>query len=125
MAARSKQQFDLPSTDKKGFYKQLIELLFPFLQLSKVQSDILALLIYYYFEIPGTEEEKYSKLWSYDTRMLIRAEVDCTESTFNNSMFHIRKSGAVRYDKLSPVILVDIDKDFALTFNFHVEDTNR
>jgi hypothetical protein len=117
-------------TIKKLFFRWLA-LTKPFHNLSKQQQTVLGLLLYYnhmYKKDISKDELRWKMVFNYDTKMLIKEELDINDARMQNILTSLRKSGAIINNQIVSTFIPDLELDsniFRLVFNFKIIDDKK
>lgn len=111
-------------TDIKLFFKYWLNFTKPFHSLSDREINVVSLLLYYHhiFKKETTNEKMLWKmLFDYDTKMLIKKELDnMKDPILQNILSSLRRKKVIVNNKLNQAYIPDIGKDnnFKIIFNF-------
>lgn len=115
----------------KTILKQWFIITKPMNTLRPMEIDILSLLLYYnIMEKPNfvRDEDRWKKVFDYETKMKIKEELDIKDYTLQNILSSLRKKGAISKDNVIakyyiPPIESDED-EFMLVFHFKPQKEN-
>lgn len=110
----------------KDLFLKWLEITKSFHGLTKQQSGILALFLYYHYEY-SKEITNNKILWKmvfdYDTKRLIEDELGISNQVIQNFLTFARKKGIVTEKSISSGYIPDLSKDsknFKIIFNFNI-----
>lgn len=113
----------------KDILKQWFVITKPMNKLRPKEIDVLSLLLYYnIMEKPNfvRDEDRWKKVFDYDTKMHIKEELDIEDYTLQNILSSLRRKGAISRDNVVDKFYIppiDLDtKNFMLIFNFKVKE---
>lgn len=112
----------------KDLFFKWMEITKPFHHLTKQQQDVLALFLYYHYKYKK-EITNNKILWKlvfdYDTKLLIREELDIKDAGFQNIMYKLRQKHIITNNKITPAYIPKLtknSKNFKIVFNFNIVD---
>jgi len=115
------------NTDLKTLMKHWLKFTKPFHSLNKQQQNILALLLYYYFEYKKeikNEDMLWKIVFDYDTKMKIKKELDdLPDYTLQNNLTSLRKKKVIINNTVSKAYIPNIEigaKKFVIQYNFNI-----
>lgn len=116
---------NINTTIKNLFFKWL-DITKPFHRLTNQQQNVLALILYYnyiYVKDVPKDELRWKLVFNYDTRMLIKEELDLKDSIFQNILTKLRKKNIIKLNKVVSTYIPNITQDsniFKVIFNFKI-----
>jgi len=123
------QRQALIRTTRKNFFKHWLSLTKPFHKLRPQEQDVLALLLYYYFEYKKDikrDDLVWKMVFDYDTKMLMKEDLSGMKDViFQNTLSSLRKKEVVKDKQVNPSFIPNITKDannFNLIFKFEIND---
>ena len=123
------QRQALIRTTRKNFFKHWFSLTKPFHKLRPQEQDVLALLLYYYFEYKKDikrDDLVWKMVFDYDTKMLMKEDLSGMKDViFQNTLSSLRKKEVVKDKQVNPSFIPNITKDannFNLIFKFEIND---
>lgn len=115
----------------KTFFFRFVEFLYPFHGLALRQQKVLALLLYYHYELKQqitNDRILWKEVFDYDTKVKIYSELGIQSTALENLLSQLRKKNVIIDNQISGVYIPLIDaksKTFSLKFNFNIiHDTN-
>ena len=121
------QRQALIRTTRKNFFKHWLSLTKPFHKLRPQEQDVLALLLYYYFEYKKDikrDDLVWKMVFDYDTKMLMKEDLSGMKDViFQNTLSSLRKKEVVKDKQVNPSFIPNITKDannFNLIFKFEI-----
>lgn len=94
--------------------------------LTDSEIELLALILFYYFEYKK-EITNDTLLWKvvfdYDTKMLIKEELDITDQNLQNKLSVLRKKNVIKDNKVLGVYIPTIEEgssNFKVIFNYNI-----
>lgn len=123
----SRKKVSVP-VDKKSLFRQYLSLTKPIHGLRPKEMDVLALLLYYNMvEGPNfkREEDRWKKVFDYDTKLKVREELDIEDYSLQNILSSLRKKGAVVDNQISKYYIPSIADDtemFQIIFEFKINE---
>jgi hypothetical protein len=117
----------LIKTNSKNFFKHWLILTKPLHKLKSQEINVLALLLYNYFELKKqiTNDDLSWKLtFDYDTKLKIRTELNIIEASFNNVIYSLRKKKIITEGKINksfvPILNLESSNTYSLIFKFEI-----
>lgn len=89
-----------------------------------MEIDVVALLLYYYIEEYDNfkrDEDRWRKVFSYETKLLVRQELSIEDYTLQNALSSLRKKKVVVDNEITSYYVPKINKDtehFMVIFDF-------
>jgi hypothetical protein len=111
------------SNNHKQFYKQYLEIVNPFFNLSNREISVVSLIMYYTYVFRSIEDldHRMTAVFSTTCKADIRDELDLTKEYFNNLIFRLRKKGILKGNLINSNLYIPIDENtYELKFNFNV-----
>lgn len=111
----------------KTLFKSYLSLTKPINKLGPKEIDVLSLLLYYnHIEKPNfkRDEDRWRKVFDYDTKMLIKEELDMKDYSLQNILSSLRRKKVIKNNVVMPYYIPDIDGSdvFKLVFQFEISD---
>jgi len=117
----------LIKTNSKNFFKHWLILTRPLHKLKSQEINVLALLLYNYFELKKqiTNDDLSWKLtFDYDTKLKIRRELNIMQASFNNVIYSLRKKKIITEGKINksfvPILNLESSNTYSLIFKFEI-----
>jgi hypothetical protein len=116
---------------RKSLFYRWLEITKPFHKLTSQQHDVLSLLLYYFFEYKkeiNTDKLCWKMVFDYDTKHLIKQELDIKDPNLQNVLTMLRKKGVIIDNKIVSTYIPNLEKDsnnFKVIFNFNIVDGNK
>ncbi len=110
------------STSRKSLFRQYLEIMGPFHNITSRECDLLAQLMYYndkYGEYPPKLRSK--AIFDYDTKNEIKEELGITTIQFNNLLKILRKKGAVKGENISEEFMIYPEDTTNIIFTFNID----
>lgn len=110
----------------KTFFFRFVEFLYPFHGLTDRQQKVLALLLYYHYELKQqitNDRILWKEVFDYDTKVKIYSELGIQSTALENLLSQLRKKKVIIDNQISGVYIPLIDsksKVFSLKFNFNI-----
>ena len=110
----------------KDFFKYWLLTTKRYNKLSEREIDIVALLLYYRYSYSKeilNEKMLWKLVFDYDTRLLIKEELNMTNSNFENNLTNIRVKGVIKDNIIKSAYIPDIEleaKNFKVIFNYNI-----
>lgn len=115
----------IPS-NRKLIYKQYLTITKPLNGLRPKEIDVLSLLLFYnYMEQDNfkREEDRWKRVFSYETKLKIKEELDIKDYTLQNILSSLRKKKAIINNKITSYYIPSIEGDnFKLVFEFKLNE---
>lgn len=114
----------------KKLFRQWLEITRPFHQLAKQQQDVLALLLYYHYQLKKditNEKVLWKMVFDYDTKMKIKKELQIGDPTFRNNLTILRKKNIIIDNRIVPTYIPELTnkaKNFKIIFNYNIVNEN-
>lgn len=116
-------------TSKRNFFKHWLSLTKPFHKLRQQEQDVLALLLYHYFEFKKDIKKDYlvwKMVFDYDTKMIMKEELGGMKDViFQNVLSKLRKKNIIKDGKILDSYIPNIEPDaktFSVIFKFILND---
>lgn len=113
-------------TDKIKFYKQAVVVLNPFMNLTSMELEVLASLLYQYNMYLDRGETKHAAMvfiFSYESRLRIKELLNnISEGSLQNKLTSLRKKGIIEDNKIPDKYILSYEKDKLIVFNFTIGD---
>ena len=110
----------------KNLFLTWLKIINSFHNLTPQQREVLALLLYYHYKI-GEEITNDKIVWKlvfdYDTKKLIREELNIEDQSLQNVLSKLRKRNIIDNDRVTKNFIPNIEKkatNFKLIFNFNL-----
>ena len=110
----------------KDLFFKWMEITKPFHKLTGQQQRVLALFLFYHYtykqEITN-QKILWKVIFDYDTKMLIKEELELKDAGFQNIMHQLRKRGIFKNGKIVPAYIPNLKegaKNFKIIFNFNI-----
>lgn len=110
----------------KDLFKRWLEVTKLFNKLTNQEIDVLALLLYYHYKYKQeitNDKILWKILFDYDTKHLIKEELDIKDQGIQNVLTNLRKKGIIDNNKILDVYIPELEKDsknFKIIFNFNI-----
>ncbi len=110
----------------KSFFKRYVEFTYPFHKLADRQQSVLALLLYYHFQLKKeitNNKILWKEVFDYDTKVKIYTELDIKSSNLENVLTALRNNNVIIDGEISPFYIPTLDQKsnkFSITFNFNI-----
>lgn len=116
----------IPVTEK-SIFKSYLSLTKPINKLGPKEIDVLSLLLYYnHIEKPNfkRDEDRWKKVFDYDTKMLIKEELDMKDYSLQNILSSLRRKKVVKNNVVMPYYIPDFGSEntFKLIFQFEIKN---
>lgn len=115
--------------DRKNFFFKWVEFTKPFHGLRKQLQELVAWLLIHHYELGlviKNENILWKQVFDYDTKVQIMKEMNIQQSTMENLLHTLRKSGVVENNKIKPAYVPNITQDsegFVININFLFNDS--
>lgn len=111
----------------KTLFKSYLSLTKPINKLGPKEIDVLSLILYYnHIEKPNFKrnEDRWRKVFDYDTKMLIKEELDMKDYSLQNILSSLRRKKVIRNNVVMPYYIPEIDNSdvFKLIFQFEISN---
>lgn len=111
----------------KSLFKSYLSLTKPINKLGPKEIDVLSLILYYnHIEKPNfkRDEDRWRKVFDYDTKMLIKEELEMKDYSLQNILSSLRRKKVVKNNVVMPYYIPDIDNSntFKLVFQFNISN---
>lgn len=111
----------------KSLFKSYLSLTKPINKLGPKEIDVLSLILYYnHAEKPNfkREEDRWRKVFDYDTKMLIKEELEMKDYSLQNILSSLRRKKVIKNNVVMPYYIPDIDNSstFKLVFQFQISN---
>tara|TARA_R110002020_G_scaffold448039_3_gene660683 strand:+ start:1477 stop:1884 length:408 start_codon:yes stop_codon:yes gene_type:complete len=122
-----KKVITIPSNLKKVF-EEYLYLTKPLHGLRPLEIRVIAVFLYYNvleMENFKREEDRWVKLFSYETKLKIRNDLKIKDHTLQNLLSSLRKKGVIVDNKIAPYYVPQVQtktKSFQLIYNFNIKD---
>lgn len=119
------KQANINVTIKDFFYKW-VKLTKPFHNLPKQSQDVLALLLYHYYNYSKditNNKILWKMVFDYDTKLLIKDELGIKDQGLQNVLTKLRKKGVIKDNRIIKLFIPDLEKgsnNFKIIFNFTI-----
>jgi len=116
------------NTRLKTFFFRYVEIMTPFHKLAPRHQRVLALLLYYHFQLQKeitNNKILWKSVFDYDTKILICDELNVQQAGLENLLSQLRKKNVVINNQISPAyipVLTKNAKSFNIQFNFNIID---
>jgi len=116
------------NTSIKNLFFKWLDITKPFHKLTPQQQKVLALILYYnhiYKKEVSNDALRWKLVFSYDTRMVIKEELELKEGGFLNILTKLRKKNIIKNNKVVSTYIPEIElgsKIFKVIFNFKITD---
>lgn len=116
------------NTTIKNLFSRWLALTKPFHKLPKQPQNVLALLLYYnhiYKKDITKDSLRWIIVFDYDTKMLIKEELDMDDGRLQNVLSTLRKKGCIINNEIVSTYIPDLELEssvFKLIFNFKIID---
>lgn len=111
----------IPS-NRKLIYKQYLTITKPLNGLRPKEIDVLSLLLYYNHvekENFKRDEDRWKRVFSYETKMKVKEELEIKDYTLQNILSSLRKKKAIINNQITNYFIPKIeDNTFRLVFEF-------
>ena len=115
----------IPS-NRKLIYKQYLTITKPLNGLRPKEIDVLSLLLYYNHvekENFKRDEDRWKRVFSYETKMKVKEELEIKDYTLQNILSSLRKKKAIINNQITNYFIPKIeDNTFRLVFEFSLAD---
>lgn len=97
-------------------------------KLTNQQKEVLSLFLYYHYKYKSeitNETILWKVLFDYDTKMLIKEELNMKDAGFQNVLTKLRKKNIIHNNRISKLYIPEITKEsnrFQIVFNFNIVD---
>ena len=118
-------------SNRKNFFRYWMTLTRPFHKLRVKEQDVLALLLFYYYEYKkkiNDERLVWKMVFDYDTKIRIKEELNIKDGNFQNLMTSLRKNNAIihkKYFMINPAYIPRVSKvtnRFDITFSILISE---
>lgn len=111
----------------KSLFKSYLSLTKPINKLGPKEIDVLSLILYYnHIEKPNfkRDEDRWRKVFDYDTKMLIKEELEMKDYSLQNILSSLRRKKVIKNNVVMPYYIPDIDNSstFKLVFQFQISN---
>jgi len=110
----------------KDLFSRWLDITTTFHKLSKREKQVLALFLYYHynFKLELTNNKIIWKmLFDYDTKMLIKQELNIKDTVFQNTLSSLRKKNVIKDNKIINAYIPEVDSkatSFKVIFNLNI-----
>lgn len=110
----------------KDLFKRWLDITRVFHNLTNQEINILSLLLYYHYEYKKditNDKILWKVLFDYDTKILIKEELDIKDQGLQNVLTSFRKKGIVKDNRIVNTFIPDLaedSSDFKIVFNFNI-----
>jgi hypothetical protein len=115
----------IPSS-RKLIYKQYLTITKPLNGLRPKEIDVLSLLLYYNYKEQDNfkrDEDRWKRVFSYETKMKIKEELEIKDYTLQNILSSLRKKKAIINNQITNYFIPKIEDDtFKLVFEFNLSN---
>lgn len=115
------------NTDMLGLMKYWLKFTEPFHKLAEQPQQILAALLYHYFEYKKeikNEKLVWKMVFDYDTKMKIKQTLnDLPDYTLQNNLTKLRKLNIIKNNKINKAYIPNIEDDaksFTIAYKFNI-----
>jgi hypothetical protein len=114
------------NTNLKGLFNKWLSITKPFHKLSPQEQDVLALILYYnhiYKDDINNEKLRWKFVFDYDTRRLIKDELDIKNAGFGNILTSLRKQNIIKDGRVVSTYIPNLSKNadiFKVIFSFKI-----
>ena len=112
----------------KQLFKRWLEITNVFHKLTNQQEKVLALILYYHYKYQkdiSNDKILWKIIFDYDTKALIKEELDIKDQVFQNILYQLRKKNIIINNQVVKTYIPDLEqnsKTFKVTFNFSIID---
>ena len=112
----------------KQLFKRWLEITNVFHKLTNQQEKVLALILYYHYKYQkdiSNDKILWKIIFDYDTKALIKEELDIKDQVFQNILYQLRKKNIIIDNRVVKTYIPDLEqnsKTFKVTFNFSIID---
>lgn len=112
----------------KDLFFKWVEITKPFHYLTGQQQNVLALFLFHHYNYKQditNQKILWKIIFDYDTKMLIKEELNLKDAGFQNIMHQLRKKGIIIDNKINPNFIPSLEegaKNFKIIFNFNIVD---
>jgi len=110
----------------KDLFLKWLQITNTFHSLTKQQSQVLALLLYHHYKLKQditNSKIVWKVVFDYDTKDLIKKELDMKDSVFRNILTKLRKMNIIKNNTITSAFIPDLAIDsnkFVIIFNFNI-----
>lgn len=110
----------------KSFFRKWIQFTEPFHKLRLQQQNVLALMLYYHYELKKeitNNKVLWKEVFDYDTKIKISTELNIQQSALENVLTQLRKKGVVENNKIVNAYIPNITNKtpvFTIKYNFKI-----
>jgi len=110
----------------KDLFLKWLQITSTFHSLTKQQSQVLALLLYYHYKFKQditNSKILWKVVFDYDTKDLIKQELNMKDSVFRNILTKLRKLNIIKDNTITSAFIPDLSadsKEFKVIFNFNI-----
>ena len=110
----------------KNLFFKWMEITKPFHKLTGQQQSVLALFLFYHYKYKQeitNQKILWKVVFDYDTKMLIKEELNLKDAGFQNIMHQLRSKGIIKDKKITPAYIPNLEKgakEFKIIFNFNI-----
>jgi len=112
----------------KDMFFKWMEITKPFHKLTGQQQQVLALFLFYHYKYKQeitNQKILWKVVFDYDTKMLIKEELELKDAGFQNIMHKFRKKGIIDNKKITSAYIPNLEEgtnNFKIVFNFNIVD---
>jgi len=115
--------------DIRTFYRAYIELMRPFLKgMRKREADVFSELLYqnYVKQDIKNSEDRFKVIFNSDNRKMMETNLNVSTDVFAVTLSSLKKKGLVEYNNTIKelFLIVPIDNQFSVSFNFEIQVDN-
>lgn len=110
----------------KDLFKKWLHITRLFHKLTKQEIEVLALLLYYHYQYKKditNDKILWKVLFDYDTKHLIKEELNIKDQGIQNVLTSLRKKGIIKDNKIISTFVPELEEksnNFKIIFNFNI-----
>lgn len=110
----------------KDLFIKWLEITNSFHHLTKQETKVLGLLLYYNYKYKHditNQKIIWKMVFDYDTKKLIKKELNIKDSVFQNILTKLRRNGIIKDNKIISTFIPKLtpdSKNFVIIFNFNI-----
>ena len=110
----------------KKLFKKWLDITNSFHHLTKQESNVLGLLLYYNYKFKQditNQNIVWKMVFDYETKALIKKELNMKDSVLQNVLTKLRKSGIIKNNKIVETFIPKLtqgSKEFVIIFKFNI-----
>lgn len=112
----------------KNLFLKWLDITRPFHNLTNQQQKVLSLFLYYHYQYKKditNDKILWKVLFDYDTKALIKKELDLKDQILQNMMYQLRKKNIIVDNKIVSTFIPNLElgaNNFKIIFNFNIID---